>query len=349
MRSTGADRAGAARAIVLAAVLASLGRPGLVRADEAASSAALAQQLYDDAKAAMAKGDYPTACQKFAESHRLDAATGGTLLNLAVCHEKMGRTATAWGEFEEAAQLARHFLRADREALAREHIEKLRPLVSMLSVRVPEDTVLSTEALRIQLDGMVIGHAAWGNVPVDPGDHILRAEAPHKLPWTRHLAIGTARETLVVEVPVLVDEPHVAPATDVVWSADLARSASSHRATGFLLGGIGTAGIAIGSAFGLAAIHLNGQSKTNCSSKPGVCPPDPEGSQALVDANISNVAFGVGILGLALGTYFIATAPSKPASAASSPSSPSPTGWRSVRITPEVGTHGGSVGMGSTW
>ena len=45
MRSTGADRAGAARAIVLAAVLASLGRPGLVRADEAASSAALAQQL----------------------------------------------------------------------------------------------------------------------------------------------------------------------------------------------------------------------------------------------------------------------------------------------------------------
>jgi len=84
---------------------------------DGASSIAVAQVLYDDAKAAMAKGDYATACQKFAESHRLDPATGGTLLNLAVCHEKMGKTATAWAEFIEAEALAHQYNRRDREKL----------------------------------------------------------------------------------------------------------------------------------------------------------------------------------------------------------------------------------------
>jgi hypothetical protein len=257
----------------------------------------------------------------------------------------MGLTATAWGEFEEAAQLARHFGRPDREHLAHDHIERLRPRVSMITLRVAEAVSLSMEALKIRVDGMAIGQAAWGNIPLDPGDHTVKAEAPGKLPWTRHIMIGSARETLTVEVPALMDEPPPPPPPPPAdQSADLARRASSHRATGFLLGGLGTAGVAIGSAFGLAAIHLNGQSKTNCS-KPGACQTDPEGSQALVDANISNVAFGVAIVGLALGTYFLLTAPSsRPVGVA-----PRATGWRSLELAPSVTSRGGSLGMGATW
>ncbi len=315
------------------------------RADGTGSTA-LAQELYDDAKAAMARADYAVACQKFAESHRLDPATGGTLLNLAACHEKMGLTATAWAEFEEAQQLARHFGRADREKLAHDRIEKLRPRVSRMTVHVADD---AAGVVAISVDGMGIGRAAWGSIPVDPGDHMVKAEAPGKLAYSHSITIGTVRETPTVEVPPLKDAPvavvprplpALAAEHPVPTAAEGARSGDSHRATGFLLGGFGAAGVAIGSAFGLAAIHLNHESQASCGS-PRVCASDPEGTRALLDANISNVAFGVGIVGLALGTYFVLTAPSKPA--------PATTGWRSVRIGSSLLRGGGSLGMRAAW
>ena len=48
----------------------------------------------------------------------------GTLLNLATCHEKLGRTASAWGEFKEAATLAEKRGEKDRATFANEHLAK---------------------------------------------------------------------------------------------------------------------------------------------------------------------------------------------------------------------------------
>src|SRR5262249_46236771 len=56
--------------------------------------AAMAEKLFDEARQLMLGHTYDEACAKFAESERLDPAAG-TLLNLAVCHEAQGRTATA--------------------------------------------------------------------------------------------------------------------------------------------------------------------------------------------------------------------------------------------------------------
>ena len=63
---------------------------------------------------------------KFAESHRLDPS-GGTILNLALCHEKEGKLARSWSEFTEAIAFARRDYRADREAEAQDHAGKLEP------------------------------------------------------------------------------------------------------------------------------------------------------------------------------------------------------------------------------
>src|SRR5262245_16290948 len=93
-------------------------------ADRAAPSTsgrhpAAAQALFDEAQKRVAAGDYEQACPKFKASYALDPG-GGTLLNLADCLEKQGRTASAWSTFKDALVLARRDGRSERVEYAQQ-------------------------------------------------------------------------------------------------------------------------------------------------------------------------------------------------------------------------------------
>lgn len=170
---------------------------------------AVARELFSQGRALMDAGEHEAACAKFEESQRLEPG-GGTLLNLALCNEKLGRTATAWALFNQAIVVARRDGRADRETFAKEHVEVIAPKLSRLTVQVPSHA--RTPGLRIELNGTEIGAGAWGGpLPVDPGAQEIVVTAPGKIKLTITISIGEAADKKEISVGPLRDAPKPAP------------------------------------------------------------------------------------------------------------------------------------------
>src|SRR5262249_31212082 len=85
----------------------------MLAASKARAAPRTAEALSREGRQWMAAGNTAEACARFAQSNQLEAASG-TLLNLARCHEYLGKIATAWTEYRDAAALARSQNRIDR-------------------------------------------------------------------------------------------------------------------------------------------------------------------------------------------------------------------------------------------
>ena len=182
-----------------AAILCGGARPAA--AQPTPEDAALATTLFQDGRALMAGGRIAEACPKLEESQRLDPG-GGTLLNLALCHEQAGRLARSWSEFNDAAAVARRDGRRDRELAADSHAAALWPRLSKLTVVVPPLSMV--QGLRVDWDGREMDRAAWSTaIPVDGGEHVVRATAPGRRPFTKTVVVADASDAQTVEVPVL--------------------------------------------------------------------------------------------------------------------------------------------------
>jgi hypothetical protein len=278
----------------------------------AQSDTAAAQALFDEAKALMAKGKNAEACPKLEESQRLDPGLG-TLFNLAECHEKTGRIATAWSRYVEVAAGARSAGRPDAERVAQSRASALGSRLPKLVLEVPAESSPGLEVLR---DDVRVGAAQYGvAIPVDPGSHRISARAPGRKAWE---AIVTAVEgqQSTVRVPVLEpgdgrtgaapgstqsDQPAPLAATD--------EGSSSQRTLGLVIGGVGIAGIGAGLVFGaLANAQYDDASCPNnvCSSSAG-----EERDGAWTKATVATIAVGVGAAALAGGAILFFTAPKR--------------------------------------
>jgi hypothetical protein len=192
MRRSGRRLAALAAALLFAT--------GPLRA-QSQTGVALAETLYQQAREFMNEGRVDEACPKFEESYRLDPATG-TLLNLASCHEKQGRLATAWFEYLDAVTMSRRDGRADRVAFAQGRLADLEAKLSRLTIVVPAEA--DHPGLELELDGARVGPAARGvPTPVDPGIHVIEARAPGRRDIQLKVEIGTAADQQVITLPVL--------------------------------------------------------------------------------------------------------------------------------------------------
>ena len=183
---------------VAAVLLTPIGR---ARAAPSPEEKALATTLFQEGRALMATQKYEEACPKLEESQRLDPS-GGTILNLALCHERGARLASSWSEFKEAAMVARRDARQDREQEALSHVQALEPRLSRLTIVVPPSA--RVEGLQIERDGREIGPGAWSTaMPIDGGEHTVRATALGRDPFAITVAVAKESDAKTVEIPVL--------------------------------------------------------------------------------------------------------------------------------------------------
>ena len=165
----------------------------------------LAETLYNEGRRLVEEGKFQEACPKFAESYRIDPATG-TLLNLASCHEALGRFATAWTQYHEAVLAARRDQRPDRVSYAQERLAAIEAKLSWLTIQVP--AAARVDGLELTLDGVRIGEAVFGIAPpIDAGVHHVEAQAPGYRAWTDEVSITKEGERYTLNVPALEPVP----------------------------------------------------------------------------------------------------------------------------------------------
>lgn len=289
-------------------------------------NSAAAQALFDEARKLLDAEQYDAACPKFRQSFDLDPG-GGTLLNLADCYERQGLSASAWSTFKDARVLAERDGRQDRVEYARDHIAQLESRLAYLTVRVPEPSRVS--GIIVSVDGAPIGEAAWGvALPVDPGQRVVRAEAPGKQAYER--VVEVPRATLVresLEIPPLTDLPAQAAAAVAtpVLSVDGGggpEEPSDGRATaGWIVGGAGLVALGVGGFFGLRAMsrwdERNELCQGGCTSAAVTA-----GNDAKSAASLATIGFGVGLVGLGVGAFLLLTSGGREQASSAAASSP---------------------------
>jgi hypothetical protein len=332
---------------VASVLLVSVAVPA-AHADVSDANRTAAEALFRDARRLMSAGNYAEACPKLADSQRLDPGVG-TLLNLGLCYKQMGRTASAWSAYREAADTAQRAGQSDRMDVAQKEASALEPLLAKLTLRV--SAAAATAGVEIKLDGASMPRSLWDMpMPVDPGEHLVEATATGKLPWSQKIKVGDqANQTL--EVPALADAPVTAAPeapkaaprgteTQPLAPAPEAGGMSGQQTAAVIVAGVGLAGVVVGSVFGLSAMSSLGDSTAECSSRDvctssGVELRDKAGSQATV----ATVGLSVGLVAIAGATVLWFTGyPSK--------ESKTPPAARSVEVGATVGA--GSIPWGVT-
>jgi len=156
-----------------------------------------ADRLFAEGKALLGS-NLLQACAKFDESLHENPAAIGTMLNVALCDEKLGRVASAVAMFSEARDRAKEQGLPEHVRAAEDHIAKLEPGVPHVAIKLTEHL----PETRILVDDTIIAPDAIGNVAVDPGERVIVVSAPARLPYRTKLVIGTAEHREVV-IPAL--------------------------------------------------------------------------------------------------------------------------------------------------
>jgi hypothetical protein len=329
-------------------------------AEPTAAERAVAIKLFDEGRALMAEDQFDRACPKLEEARRL-APGLGIIFNLALCHERIGKTASAWVGYREAAALAAGKEPA-REQDARDHAAALEKRLTSLVIEV----TTPLEGLVIRRGAAVVERPQWSvAVSVDPGRYLIAASAPGKREWQHEVQVEGEGKTVRVVVPALAataDPSARAPfaPTPPAAATQIARPAGDRPAPASLSPRasatrpwqrpLGIATFALGGATLLAAGGVAIAAKSRAASA------DCDAADVCSDAGVAdrnaaltqgNVATGLIVAGSVLGAAGLAIWLSAPGSLGGRGPNPAPAHPATRGQTLVIGV--GAIALRSWW
>jgi hypothetical protein len=278
-----------------------------------------ADALFREGRKAADAGDHATAAARFAESQRLDPASG-TLLNLAIAEEKLQRFASA---LDHAAAAVDGLPKGDgRLALAKALRARLEARVPRVRIRLASDAPAGTI---VQRDGVELGTAALGlELPVDPGSHrvVVRCEGHDDGVFSfvakegdhSSLDVSPGPATPTSPPPIdkqLVDHapspPPQAPSAERMAPPPTTGPSTSRAGIALTaLGGVGlvASGVLGGLVLGKKAVVEDHCPAKRCDAE-GLAAGDAGRSLSLA----STIAFGIGAASAGVGVYLLVRRP----------------------------------------
>ncbi len=295
-----------------------------------AQDVATAEALFNKGVADMGAGKFDTGCPAIGESYRLDPRPG-TLFTLAECWAKAGKTASAVARYQDYLEL---FARLPHDQQQKQHgrdktaaAQKaaLTPEVPTITITLSPDSAPGTVVKR---DDVVLGGPSLGlPLPLDPGDHVITAQPPNGPLVTEKVTVAKGEKKTIVLTAKAGEGGEAGGAVAAGPAAPPARRASggsSQRTAGFVVGGVGAAGIVLGAITGALTLSkkstITGPDHCNLDTKS--CPTaagKSDISSAQTTGLISTIGFIAGGVGLAGGAVLILTSPKKSETGALAP------------------------------
>lgn len=172
------------------------------------------------------KKDAKGACEKFEAAIQLDASATGTMLNLGLCYEMLGKFAKSIYWFRKAQAAAAEAHLAEYESAAKDHTITISPKVPSVKLEPSEASA------QIRIDGQVVAPTEYGKTEVDPGPHEIVGTAPGKKKVVEHIDL---KEGETKTIPFAFNEAAVAVYVD---------RGKGRRRAAIILGGVGIAAMA---------------------------------------------------------------------------------------------------------
>ncbi len=251
-------------------------------------------------------GDYENALSKFEATAKVKT-TPQVRFHIALCNEKLGHWAAAIDHYEAASK------QATEEKIAPEVVKACSEAVARLKTKMPKLTIVwakGTLPENVTVDGVEIAPEKLKEHPLDPGTHVVIAtRGETKVREEIKLAEGENKKVTLdatgVAVPVYEHPSEKPKERPVVVDTD---TGSGRKTVGWVLTGVGVVGIGTGIAFLAIRGSKVSDLETACSADMK-CPSSMQGTldSAKTATTISRIAFGVGIVSLGAGIFFLVT------------------------------------------
>ncbi|MBX3207051.1 MAG: hypothetical protein KF764_18535 [Labilithrix sp.] len=318
-------------------------------AEPSPADIAQARDLGQQAKAAFDAGDFAESEKLWTGAANLYPAAPTITLGLARTQAKLGKLVLAQESYNKI--IREQSQNTSAPPAFKDALEAARAEVSLVSSRIASVVIVVEGAPNptVTLDGQPVSSAGLGlKRPVDPGSHVVRAEATgYKVAETSFQVAesGSAEARLTLDK---APEPAGAAAPAPVSAPpESAPEKSSNKTLAIAALGVGGAGLVFGSITGVLALGKHGELADRCPD--GKCPPDARGDVDGYETmgTLSTIGFIVGGVGIAAGAVLWFTAPkaapehaTRGAASGSRRDTRSPSGFT---WTPYVGAGGGGV------